>query len=139
MAAAPDIKLAFVKQALDEYNKRVVAEMGKSIEKLDAKITGELKQSLNGRTVDANSSSDGQANLYFNEYGRMVDMGAGRSVKRTGKLSAREKRQANKLRKPKKFYSPVAYGLLNPLISQLQYGLTDEVIASIKKQFEDVS
>ena len=89
------------------------------MQKLDVNTTGDLRRSLDSRTVNANASSDGQSNVIFNEYGRMVDMGAGRSVKRTGKLTAREKRQANKLRKPNKFYIPVAYGLINKPITQL--------------------
>jgi hypothetical protein len=137
--AEESIKLAFVERSLDNYLKKVSAEMVGAIDKLDAKVTEDLRKSISGKTVKGGAQSDGVANLFFNEYGRMVDMGAGRSVKRTGKLSAKQKREANKLRKPKKFYSPIAYGNLNPLINELQYGLTDEVVAAIKKQFADVS
>jgi hypothetical protein len=132
------IQLAFVRQALDQYNRRVSEELAKSIDRLDAKVTGERRLSILTRTKEANASFEGQSHVLFHEYGRMVDMDAGRNVSRKGKKTAREKRELNKMRRPKKFYSPTAYGLLNPLINELQYGLTEEVIANIQQQFEHV-
>lgn len=133
-----NIQLAFVRQAIDQYNRRVSEELAKSIDRLNAKKTGDLQSSISTKTAEASSRHQGQAQVFFHEYGRMVDMGAGRNVSRKGRKSAKEKRELNKLRRPKKFYSRTAYGLLNPLINELQYGLTEEVIANIQAQFNHV-
>jgi hypothetical protein len=53
MANAPDIKLEFVRQALDQYNRRVSEELAKSIDRLDAKVTGELRSSISTRIKEA--------------------------------------------------------------------------------------
>lgn len=128
------VKFIFIKRCLDDYLKRVITDGQKAIVTLDANKTGDLKGSFLGASTSNQDNFEGQAKLYFNEYGRMVDMGAGAGVKRAGvKLSAKQKREKNKLRKPKKFYSPIAYGHLNKLISDLSYGLTEEVIDNIKK------
>jgi hypothetical protein len=134
-----DIKLEFVARSLAKYNQRATEELSKKMNSLDIKVTGDLNNSISSSKVPATSRNQGEARIHFVEYGRMVDMGAGRSVSRKGKKTAKEKRELNKRRQPKKFYSPTVYGLINPLISSLQYGLTDEVAAQIKTDLQHVS
>lgn len=134
-----DIKLEFVARSLDNYNRRAAEELSKKIDALDVKDTEALDKSISTTRAPKSSRNQGEARIHFVEYGRMVDMGAGRSVSRKGKRTAKQNRDLNKKRQPKKFYSPTVYGLINPLISSLQYGLTDEVAAQIKTDLSHVS
>lgn len=91
-------------------------------------------------------NSGAYSNLSFNEYLRMVDMGAGRghpigSLSAVGVSLQASKKQGlsfvkDKTRKPKKIYAKIVYGKLPHLTGKLLYGFTDEAIAELKAELE---
>ena len=130
-----DLKLAFVHRCLTDYMQSVIKAMKRSIIKKDARVTDELLNSFAYAVYQQNAH--GNADLKFAEWGRMVDMGVGRGhplggIKATSSLIAEKG-----VRKPKKIYSPIAYGHLNGLIGDLMYAFTEETKAILKQQLED--
>ena len=132
--ADDSVKFQFIQDALKQYGDDVRDAMMREINRLNVKDTEALLNSIYYKLVSADEYAQGEIHLIFREYGRFVDMGVGkgRSLKNT-QINRRNKYVT---RKAKKIYSPVAYGLLNKLIGTLQYGLTDEVINSIKSQIQ---
>ena len=129
-----EVKLLFIQTALKQYGEDVRAAMMREINRLDAKDTEALLNSITYKVTGATQYSQGEIQLIFKGYGRFVDMGVGRG--RSLKNTQLNRRNKYVTRKAKKIYSPIAYGLLNKLISQLQYGLTDDVIKSIQSQIQ---
>ncbi len=137
-----DIKLHFVHRCVRNYVDDVVAAMDRSIGRRKIVDTNALRSSLKNTAEATNSGAIGK--LIFLEYGRYIDMGVGRGRKLGGGIDAlqeaiistggadRKKRGI----KPRKFYSPIAYGKLNGLIEDIAYGLTDETIAIIKNELQ---
>lgn len=131
-----DLKLAFVQRCLDDYMRRVVEAMRREIVKRNVIDTGELLKSLS-YAVYQKAVGDGSAGLSFAEWGRMIDMGVGRGHPLGGLKATREALgEDSKGRKPRKFYSPIAYGKLNGLMGDLLYGYTEETKAIIKKELD---
>lgn len=126
------VKFKFIADALSGYGEDVRTAMMREINRLGVKDTEALLNSISYKVTGKDQYSQGEIAIIFREYGRMVDMGVGkgRSLKNT-QINRRNKYVT---RKARKIYSPIAYGLLSKLISHLQYGLTDDVIHSIKSQ-----
>lgn len=131
-----EVKLKFIQDALVQYGEDVQSEMRRQIKKMGVQDTNKLHNSIR-YSVNRSQYSQGELKLIFTEYGRMVDMGAGKGVK-----SNREKRMIfvksrnNEARKARKIYSPIAYGLISKLSGTLQYGYTQDVIKSIKSKLK---
>lgn len=121
------IRLSFIERCVRDYVADVVKGMERSIIKKGVVDTGALKSSLSGY------ASGEVGKLIFKEYGRYIDMG----VSKGNPLSSALK--ADKKRKAKKIYSPIAYGKLNGLIGDLMYGLTEQTIQTIKTEIENGS
>ena len=132
--AENEVKLQFIENALKQYGEDVRAAMMREINRLDVRDTEALLNSITFKVTGANQYSQGEIQLIFRGYGRFVDMGVGKG--RAIKNTQVNRRNKYVKRKAKKIYSPIAYGLINKLISQLQYGLTDDVINSIKSQLQ---
>jgi hypothetical protein len=142
MPASQEVQLHFVHKCVRQYVDDVVAAMDRSIRKRKIIDTDALRASLANTAESTPNGAIGK--LIFNEYGRYVDMGVGRGRRLGGGIDAlqeaiistagadRKKRGV----KPRKFYSPIAYGKLNGLIEDIAYGLTDETIAVIKAELE---
>lgn len=118
------VKLSFIHKCVQSYVNEVVTAMDRSIRKNNVVATGALRNSL------SNAVNENVGKLIFLEYGRFVDMGVGRGKS----LADIGKDKSKKLRKKKRIYSPIAYGKLNGLISDLMFGLTEETIATIKNE-----
>lgn len=132
-----DLKLAFQHKALVNYFRDVILAMQKRMARLKTKDSGDLINSLDYTTTDAQADTTG--GLKFLEYGRMLDMGVGRGhplggIAATAGLIAEQ--SDKKARKPRKIYSPVAYGKLNGLMEELSYGYTEEAKAALIKELE---
>lgn len=139
------IKTTFIQRAVARYCDDVIRRMSKVIDGKKIIDTSELKHSLSS-SVNSNSAG-ATGKLIFNEYGRFVDMGVGRSHPLGGSIRALQdtiiasngaKRSLGRkeARKPRKFYSPIAYGKLNGLIGDIAYGFTDEAANAIKRELE---
>ena len=134
-------KQAFIKKELEWYEQYLLEGLRKSLHQKGIGITEELFNSLYGKVSGANDNSEGQFDLSFLTKGRFVDMGAGRGYKKgvKGLESNRDKiyrltarKQAVQKRRPKKWYSKVAYGTLDRLIMRLVSNYEEEIINSVK-------
>lgn len=136
-----EIKQEFILQSMEEYLQQLQGALPASIRKKKIGQTQDLINSI--RTEAAKNGQGATGKLYFNESGRMVDMGVGRKYPLGGiKLVTERLLSSNKfgfttsnktMRKPKKWYSPVVYAKLDWLINKLLYGFSEEAIKSIKQ------
>lgn len=136
------LQLSFVRQCLVDYNESVIETMKIAAKRLNIGVTGEGLQSLAYQALQEGGGA--VSKLSFKEYLRMVDMGAGRKHPLGGltevtvalkTLSHRGTKQVKDgVRKPKKFYSKIAYGKLTWLENKLLHGYTEETINQLKQQ-----
>ena len=129
-----DLKLAFIQQEVTAYFEEVSVAMAQAIEQKNAIKTKQLKNSIRSRIITLGQSSV-QGELIFEEYGRFLDMGVNR-YNPLGGLGGIT--QALQGMKPRKIYSPIAFGKLNGLMGSLLYGFTEETIRSLKQELQDV-
>lgn len=137
-----DLKQTFVLKSVQQYFDNVEAAMHLFIARSKMTDTGALKQSIKSHTSLSGGGVSGK--LQFHEYGRFQDMGVGRGHPLGGLKSTRISLQASntvgeamirdRTRKPKKFYSPIAYGNLGWLMGKLLHGYSDEVIEMLKRE-----
>lgn len=142
----PDLKATFIQSSLATYMNDVEVAMKAAAQRAGVGVTGRALKSL-AYTAVQNGAGSGIATLTFDEAIRFVDMGAGRghplgglrstkttllSQNKTGLIQVKDK-----VRKPKKIYSKIAYGKLTWLQNQLLYGYTEEVIAQLKTEMEN--
>jgi len=124
-----DLKLQFINQALAEYGIDVQEAIIREARRLDVEDTGGLINSVRYQVLQATAEHEGAAEIIFQEHGRFLDMGKGRISTSESRRNSRIKRRR---RRPRKIYSPVAFGLLNPLIGKLAYGFTQATIDQLK-------
>ncbi|MEN6622119.1 MAG: hypothetical protein ABFD50_11280 [Smithella sp.] len=132
------IKSAFILTALNRYGSRTEKEMKRAIARMKIMDTDSLHKSVSYKSSRAGDGHQGAIEIIFKEYGRMVDMGVGKGRGlQTNRDRRIEKLTVKGKRKPRKFYSKTAYGLITPLINDLQYGYTEEVKQKIKQSLEN--
>lgn len=136
-----DLKQTFIlhvmRETMDLMNSALVA----SIRKNKIGASNDLVNSI--RTESFTSGQGAIGRLIFDEQGRMVDMGVGRKYPLGGIQAVTEtllssnkegialvKKQG---RRPKKWYSKVAYGKLEFLEKKLMYGFTEEARKELLK------
>jgi hypothetical protein len=131
-----DLKIAFAQRAMAEYMKDVIEAMRREIIKRKVRHSDELLNSLAYNVYQQDAAAAGT--LSFAEWGRFVDMGVGKGHPLGGIQATKDILTAKKgnLRKPKKIYSPIAYGKLNGLIGDLMYGFTETTKALIKQELD---
>lgn len=139
------LQQSFIAKCLAQYNEEVIAAIRTAAKRAGVGITNEAVNSLSYQVYQ--QATGGHSDLSFREYLRFVDMGAGRSHPlgglRSTKLALQSKNKVgiaqvkDKVRKPKKIYSKIAYGKLNFLQGQLLYGYTEEAIAAIKNEMQN--
>jgi len=120
----------------------VIAAMRFAAKRAGVGVTDEAIRSLSYQALQ--QGNGGVANLSFNEYLRFVDMGVGRAHPLGGLKSMRVTLQASKkeglaqvkdkVRRPKKIYSKIAYGKLNWLENKLLHGYTQETVEMLKAE-----
>ena len=124
--------------ALNRYGNRTETELKRAIARMKIMDTDSLHKSVSYKSSRAGSGHQGSVEIIFKEYGRRVDMGAGKGRSlQTNRDRRIEKMTVKGKRKPRKFYSKTAYGLITPLINDLQYGYTEEVKQKIKQSLEN--
>ncbi len=141
-----DLKSTFLSRRLNEYNREVIELMRRTMISKKVGVTGEGERSL-AYTALVNGTS-GTTKLSFKEYLRFVDMGAGRGHPLGGLRSVRVELASrngggNAFRKDntfkaKKIYSKIVYGKLPALHNQLLYGFTEETIAALKAELQQL-
>ena len=119
--------------------REVIMEMQSRMMRMKTIDTGALKGSPSSRVSEIGAG--GEAVLLFKEYGRYLDMGVNKynplgGVKQIG-VALQNASDKNKGMKPRKIYSPVAYGKLNGLMGDLLYGYTEETIQALKNELEN--
>ncbi len=132
MAYSPEITKAFFNQELRAWSEELLSRLDSRIQDLDAVDKGFLRKSLSYQLFQSSEFS-GVFSLSFAEWGRFVDMGAGKGYLENKELSvAMLKELGRKKRRPKKWYSKTAYGQIDNLISRLSLGLSETAIHQIK-------
>jgi hypothetical protein len=140
-----DLKMTFILREVQRYLDACIQTSKLIIARKGIGETDELVKSFSSQARNAGTGAVGE--LIFKEYGRYVDMGAGRgnpigSLAKT-KVALQSKNQEgiafikNRSRKPKKFYSPVIYKELNYLQNRLLYGYSQETIDMLKKEIHN--
>lgn len=136
--SSQDIKLTFIEQSVKAYAHSVVIAMAQTIRKKKVIDTTALINSLTYTSTGTDKGAIGK--LLFKEYGRFIDMGVSKGHRLGQGAKALDNAiKSTQQRKPKKIYSPIAYGKLNGLIGDLMYGLTEQTIESIKNQLQNAS
>ena len=140
-----DLKLTFIQVCLNDYMKRVTTAMRIQAARLKIGVTDAGINSLAYQTMQSGAGAYSQ--LTFANYLRFIDMGVGRghplggltSMKVTLALSSKNgmTQVKDKIRKPKKFYSAIAYGNIGHMIGKLSYGFTEETIALLKQNMQE--
>ena len=136
-----DLKQTFVLECVQDYFEEVEAGMALALIRTKSNRTKSLSDSISSRTAPSGAGASGS--LIFKDYGRFVDMGVGRAHPLGGlkattlNLQSRSGSGAglvkDKTRRPKKFYSKVAYGNLNYMINKIMFGFSEDAIRSFKK------
>ena len=128
-------KLKFIEEELQEWADWIDNKLREKFSKLDIGVTEELINSLSYQVFNKSGINDGKYQLSVLEYGRMLDMGAGR--KSAHKISenrdAFKKASENKIRKPKKWYGKTTYGGLNRLINSFVNGYQPAILNTLKE------
>lgn len=139
------IKITFIQRAVQRYAEDVIRAMDNKMQRMKVMDTSALRESLDS-IVSGNESGNVIGKLLFLQYGRFIDMGVGRGNPIGGNVQelqnrilsseGRDRFKNKGPRKPRKIYSPIAYGKLNGLIEDIAYGFTQETINTIKKELE---
>jgi hypothetical protein len=117
----------FINHELDAWANRVTDAVIRALKRERIGITQELRDSVKAR------AKQNIGELLFLQYGRFVDMGAGKGSRR-GVESIASNRSMLTGRRPKKFYSKTAYGTLSSLIQALVSNYREHIVYQAKNQ-----
>ncbi len=121
----------YVQNALLDWAFVVELELKKKLVEKNIEVTGNLLNSLSYQVFEASGGNSGSYQLSFLEYGRFVDMGAGRRSKFES-IEGNTKRL--KTRKPEKWYASVVYPLIyGGLLRRIQNNYKAGVEYTIKQ------
>ncbi len=128
-------KLKFINDELEEWALWIDGRLREKFQKMKIGVTDELLRSLSYQVFNSSGLNDGEYQLSFLEYGRMVDMGSSRGVKHGIAENARAYRKAGeqKMRKAKKFYSRTTYGGISRLMNSIINGYQPAIAETIKE------
>jgi hypothetical protein len=129
-------QLDFISDELENWAEEVETELKKALQRMHIGVSDELFQSIKSQVIRASTTGDGKFMLSFLEYGRMVDIGTGRGGRGKAVENRKKNRQAWAGRKPKKFYSKTAYGMLNRLIENIMYGYQEASAETVKSALQ---
>lgn len=127
-------KAAFIAEELTWWSNYVTDRLTAELQRRNMKVSDDLLNSLKAAVESANANHEGAAALSFKTYGRFVDMGAGRGYNKgvPSSEAVRERLQDRRGRRPKKWYSRVAYGTLDRLIMNLVSKYQDGTLNMLK-------
>lgn len=130
-------KTQFIQQELNWAEEYLIESLKRELTRQGIGVTDDLVRSLATKVKGASASDQGQLDLIFNQSGRFVDMGAGRGYIKGARRAAINARtlRPNKAakRKPKKWYSKTAYGVISRLAFRLVSNYQSQLIESVKK------
>ena len=128
------IRKEFVKQVLEEEGKELHDNQGKAIAKLLHFHTNRLYDER-PYSVESADDMDGEFSMSIAGYGRALDI-----KPKNNQISAQDKyTHWRKRRRTKAFpiYNRFVFGHYYTIAYRLMYGMTDDVVAGMKKQFEN--
>lgn len=129
------VRKEFVKQILEQEGKELHDNQGKAIAKLLHFHSNRLMDERPFH-VESDDAMDGEFSISIAGYGRALDIKPkNRVIKEQSKYTHWRQR-----RRMKAFpiYNRFVFGHYYTIAYRLMYGLTEDVAAGIKKQFEDV-
>jgi hypothetical protein len=130
----------FIYEQLADWGAELEDKLRAQLQSMNIGVTGELLRSLSYQVIQTPGDDSARIEISFAEWGRMVDMGAGRGHKIGGVEGARNAilNKSRKLngRPAKKFYSKTAYGMLGRLAYRIENNYTEAVIASVVGQLK---
>lgn len=126
------IQKAFVKQVLQEEGRELRDNQSKAIAKL---LNFHSNRLYDDRRTKVNSDGqlDGQLTMTIPAYGRVLDI---KPQYRNRPESKYERWRKRRRAKAFPIYNRFVFGHYYTIAYRLMYGLTEEVAANIKKQFE---
>ena len=139
-----DIKLAFVRDVLYKHGKKIVADIREGIRFNQYQGTGHMEGTLN-YFVDRAKNSDGTLHIETVPYLRYQDIMASHKNRKAAIEKKRERKQHNSIRdnqftgERKGFYTKSIYQHITPIIWDLSYGFTQEVIDNFRKTFAGIA
>ena len=87
--------------------------------------------------VDRSNNSDGALHIKTVDYLRFQDMLASHSGRKRKGITRFNRYRTLSKKERKGFYTKSIYGYLNPIIWDLSFGLTKEVIDDIRERFSE--
>lgn len=126
-----DIKLEFIRQTLEKRGKDIQKTMQEGIHYNQYLGEGRMEDSIKMQTQQ--QSAEGTLSITTVGYLRMQDILA---TRKDSASALRKKTSKNPHTKNRKgFYTKTIYGYLTPIIRDLSFGLTQEVIDDIRNTF----
>lgn len=124
-------ELNFLQHELHIWAEAIEKELTKKLLQKDVEITGNLIRSLSYKVFQAGGGNSGGFKISFYEYGRFVDMGAGRARLNNTVDNTTKKLKA---RKPIKWYAKTAYGMIyGPMLGSLYKNYSDAIVYTLKQ------
>ena len=133
-----DIKLEFVREVLKKRGEKIMADMQEGIRFNQYEGTGHMADTLKF-FVDRAKNSDGALHIEAVDYLRFQDIKASHNKKGAKKTGRRRRNiEDNQFTGQRKgFYTKSIYQHLTPIIWDLSFGLTKEVIDDIRERFSE--
>jgi hypothetical protein len=143
------VKFKFVQETLEKHGKKIIAAMQEGIRYNQYQGTGHMEKTADF-SVDRSNNSDGALHIKAVDYLRLQDILAshkGRYKKTSMRLWQEGKKPITKRRRNiqgnqfapnrKGFYSKAVYREISPILWDLSYGFTQEVIQDIRARFSE--
>lgn len=127
MMAPLEYESEFVDHTLRGWAQITDDRLKEALDKRGVGVSEQLRNSLSFRILQATGRNKGGYQLIFHEYGRMIDMGAGRGAglqSKANKQRVLDKVNANS-RRPKKWYAKTFYGEIGSLVAALSKNYAD--------------
>ena len=124
-------ELNFIQHELSIWAAAIEKELKNKLVQKNIEHTGDLLRSLSYKVFQASGGNSGGFSITFYDYGRFVDMGAGRARLNTTVADTTARLKA---RKPVKWYSKPAYKLIyGPMLASLYKNYSEAIVYTIKQ------
>lgn len=136
MAEFTQNQIDFIQYELSLWAKGIEERLAAVLKKKGIEHTGALLRSLSYKVFQASGGNSGSVFLSFLDYGRWVDMGAGRASKiESGATNAAILSNAGKKRKPNKWYAKTVWpNLYGYLTERLMRGYEEQIVYALKNE-----